>query len=139
VGADGSVWIVGTNPFGTEGDFGIHRWAENNWVGVEGGGVRIDVDPSGNPWMVNAKGEIFRRVKDKWERLPGHAKDIGVGADGTVWIIGTNPFSTEGDFGPHRWAENDWLGVEGGGVQISVDKSGLPWMVNSMGNIFRRQ
>ncbi|HEU4679290.1 MAG TPA: tectonin domain-containing protein, partial [Terrimicrobiaceae bacterium] len=79
VGADGSVWIIGTNPSGTADNFGVHRWTGKDWQGVEGGGVRIDVDPKGNPWVVNAKGEIFRRVKDTWQHLPGAAKDIGVG------------------------------------------------------------
>ena len=139
VGADGSVWIIGINPSATPEDFGPHSWTGKDWRGVEGGGVRIDVDPSGNPWMVNSKGEIFRRVKDAWERLPGFAKDIGVGADGSVWIIGTNPSEATNNFGAHRWTGKDWLGVEGGGVQISVDKSGLPWMVNATGNIFNRR
>jgi hypothetical protein len=139
VGADGSVWIIGTNPIGTVDNFGIHRWTGSDWVGIEGGGVRIAVDQSGNPWIVNANGEIFQRVDDKWNRLPGFAKDIGVGADGSAWIIGTNRVGTAGNFGIHRWTGNNWVGIEGGGVQISVDHSGLPWIVNSTGNIFRRQ
>jgi Tectonin domain len=136
VGADGSVWIIGTNPSGTKDNFGAHKWTGKEWRGVEGGGVRIDVDPSGNPWMVNAKGEIFRRVKNTWKPVPGSAKDIGIGADGTVWIIGTKPSGTADDFGVHQWTGKDWRGVEGGGVQISADKTGKPWMVNAMGNIF---
>jgi Tectonin domain len=139
VGADGSVWIIGTNPSATPDDFGAHKWTGKDWQGVEGGGVRIDVDPSGNPWMVNSKGEIFRRVNDTWQRVPGSAKDVGVGADGSVWIIGTNPSEPADNFGVHRWTGKDWFGVEGGGVQISVDKSGLPWMVNAAGNIFIRK
>jgi hypothetical protein len=139
VGADGSVGIIGTNPSGNKDNFGAHRWTGKDWQGVEGGGVRIDVDPKGNPWMINAKGEIFRRVKDTWQHLPGSAKDIGVGADGSVWIIGTNPSGNKDNFGVHKWTGKDWAGVEGGGVQISVDKSGSPWMVNAMGNIFTRK
>ena len=26
------------------------------------GGISIDVGPTGNPWIVNSKGEIFERV-----------------------------------------------------------------------------
>ena len=74
-----------------------------------------------------------------WDQLPGFAKDIGVGGDGSVWIIGTNPGGTEHDFGIHKWTGSNWRGIEGGGVQISVDSSGLPWIVNSMGNIVRRR
>ena len=72
-----------------------------------------------------------------WDQLPGFAKDIGVGGDGSVWIIGTNPGGTEHDFGIHKWTGSNWQGIEGGGVEISVDSSGLPWVVNSMGNIVR--
>src|SRR6478672_8915538 len=139
VGGDGSVWIIGTNPGGTKHDFGIHKWTGSNWQGVEGGGVRIDVDQRGNPWIVNSKGEIFRRANDRWEHLPGFAKDIGVGGDGSVWIIGTNPSGTAHDFGIHKWTGSNWQSIEGGGVQISVDSAGLPWIVNSMGNIFKRR
>ena len=117
VGGDGSVWIIGTNPGGTEHDFGIHKWTGSNWQGIEGGAVRIDVDQSGNPWIVNSNGEIFRRVNDRWEHLPGFAKDIGVGGDGSVWIIGTNPRGTEHDFGIHKWTGSNWQGIEGGGSQ----------------------
>jgi hypothetical protein len=137
-GADGSVWIIGTNPSATPDDFGAHMWTGKDWRGVEGGGVRIDVDPSGNPWMVNSKGEIFRRANDTWQRMPGFAKDVGVGANGSIWIIGTNPTATPDDFGAHMWTGKDWRGVEGGGVRIDVDPSGNPWMVNSKGEVFRR-
>ncbi len=34
-----------------------------------------------------------------WVQLPGFAKDIGVGGDGSLWIIGTNPSGTAHDFG----------------------------------------
>ena len=139
VGGDGSVWIIGTNPRGTAHDFGIHKWTGSNWQGIEGGGVRIDVDQSGNPWIVNSNGEIFRRVNNRWEHLPGFAKDIGVGGDDSVWIIGTDPRGTAHDFGIHKWTGSNWQGIEGSGVEISVDSSGLPWIVNSMGNIVRRR
>ena len=82
------------------------------------------------------RGAGFAQTGQAWRQVPGSAKDIGVGADGSVWIIGTNPSGTKDNFGVHRWTGKDWFGVEGGGVQISVDKSGEPWMVNALGNIF---
>jgi hypothetical protein len=81
-------------------------------------------------------GASFAQSGETWHQLPGSAKDIGVGADGTVWIIGTDPSGTADDFGAHKWTGKEWRGVEGGGVQISADKTGKPWMVNAMGNIF---
>jgi hypothetical protein len=42
--------------------------------------------------------------------MPGLAKDITIGGDGTVWVIGTNPEG--GGFGIYRWIE-EWQKVEG--------------------------
>ena len=54
-----------------------------------------------------------------FEKLPGLARDIGVGGDGSAWIIGT-------DSGVYKWNGNDWDRMEGQGVAISVDRSGQP-------------
>jgi hypothetical protein len=140
-GANGSVWVIGTDPVGTGQDFGVHRWTGSTWENIDGGGVRIDVDERGNPWLINSAGEIFQRVGDGWEKRPGLARDIGIGADGSVWIIGTNrigidPF--QHNFGIWRWTGSDWESIDGGGVQISVDKDGVPWVVNFSGQIFIR-
>jgi Tectonin domain len=139
-GSEGA-WVIGTNPVGTAQDFGIFRWAGDieTWVSVDGGGVRIAVEgiPT-NPWIVNSAGEIFRRVNNQWERLPGLANDVGVGGAGAAWIIGTNRVGTSGDFGIFKWTGTEWEEVEGGGVAIAVDGAGIPWVINSNGEIFRR-
>ena len=138
VGADGSVWIIGTKPIGAAGDFGIYKFIGNNWAGVNGGAVRIAVGPNGVPWIVNSAGQIFRREGDAWKPLPGRAKDIGVGADGSVWIVGTKPIGAAGDFGIYKLTGANWTSVDGGGVRIAVGPDGMPWIVNSAGQIFRR-
>ncbi len=135
IGADGSVWIVGTNP--VSGGYGIYKWDGENWEGVDGGAVRIDVDPQGNPWIVNDNGYIFRRVDNSWVQLFGAAKDIGIGADGSVWIVGTNPVS--GGYGIYKWDGKNWKVVDGGAVQISVDKYGIPWVVNLSNHTYRKK
>jgi len=129
----GSVWIIGTNP--VIGGYGIYRWDGRNWEIVsDDGAVRIDVDPQGNPWIVNDNGSIYRRVGDHWEQLFGTAKDIGIGANGSVWIIGTNTVS--GGYGINRWDGKNWEGVDGGALQISVDRDGIPWVVDSLNHIY---
>jgi hypothetical protein len=77
---------------------------------------------------------------DTWERVLGNnALDIGVGAEGSVWIVGEN---------------NDvfkWLGVNSWGAatltpaqalirasRISVGLNGVPWFVETNGNVRRR-
>jgi hypothetical protein len=65
-------------------------------------------------------------------------KDIGVGADGSVWLIGTNPVGAGSDFGVYKWNGTNWDGVDGGRVRIAVGPGGLAWLVNSVGQIFLR-
>jgi hypothetical protein len=137
IGANGSVWIIGTNT--VSGGYGIYRWDWDgeNWEGIDHGAVRIDVDPQGNPWIVKDNGNIYKRVGNKWEQLFGTAKDIGIGANGSVWIIGTNPVS--GGYGIYRWDRENWKGIDGGAEQISVDRNGIPWVVNSSNHIYRKK
>jgi Tectonin domain len=132
VGADGSLWVIGTN--GTTGGFGIFRWNGTSWDQVDGGGVRIAVDPNGAPWVVNNRNQIFQMVGGTWELRPGAGTDIGVGADGSVWVIGTN--GTTGGFGIFRWNGTSWDQVDGGGVNISVDEGGPALVTNDRNHIF---
>jgi hypothetical protein len=133
VGANGSVWIVGTNP--VSGGYGVYKWNGTGWTGIDGGGVRIAVDPVGNPWLLNDAGRIFRRNGDKWIQLPGAAKDIGIGKDGSVWVIGM--LEVNGGFSVHKWNGVYWDKIDGGGIRIAVDPDGNPWIINNAGQIFR--
>jgi len=87
VGANGAVFTIGTNR--SDGGHGIWKWTGNQWQSLPGGGVRIAVDPSGNPWVVNDRGTIFQWRGGDWAKLPGGATDIGIGANGSVFITGT--------------------------------------------------
>ena len=76
---------------------------------------------------------------DSWFEMPGGGKDIGVGADGTVWAIGLGPV-IGGNFAIHKWNESSfsWQSSDGGGVRIAVAPDGVPWVLNAAGQIFRR-
>ena len=131
-GSNGSVWIVGTNP--VPGGYGIYRWSGSGWTAIPGGAVRIAVDPSGNPWVVNSTGHIYHWVGNSWTSYPGLASDIGVGANGSVWIVGTNP--VPGGYGIYRWSGSGWAAIPGGAVRIAVGPAGNPWVVNSTGHVY---
>ena len=63
-----------------------------------------------------------------WKRLSGAAHDIGIGADGTVWVIGTNKEGS--DFGIYRWNGKAWDKIPGAAVRIAVGPKGHPWGTN---------
>jgi len=133
VGANGTVWVIGWTA--VPGGYNIARWNGNFWEEVPGGAVRIDVDPNGNPWIVNDAGLIFRWNGQTWEGIGGQARDVGIGANGTVWVIGWTAVS--GGYNIARWNGNFWEEVPGGAVRIDVDLNGNPWIVNDAGLIFR--
>ena len=55
-----------------------------------------------------------------WVQLPGAGNDIGVGANGTVWVIGTN--AEAGGYGIYRMnASRNWDKIPGSAVRIDVD------------------
>jgi hypothetical protein len=85
VGANGTVWVIGTNP--VQGGYGIYRWTGSGWAGIPGGATRIAVDPSGNALVVNNSNNIFRYTGSGWTLLDGAATDIGVGADGSLALV----------------------------------------------------
>jgi hypothetical protein len=131
IGANGSVWVVGTNP--VAGGYGIWHWNGGGWTAVQGvGAVRIAVDPSGNPWVVNSAHQIYRWTGKSWTSIPGMAAtDIAVGANGWVWVLDTTPvvggYEIRQYLGPHTWRT-----LPGGAIRIAVDPSGNPWVVNAV-------
>jgi predicted Zn-dependent protease len=78
-------------------------------------------------------------IYDTWFQMPGAGKDIAVGADGTVWVIGLGAV-VGGNFAIHKWNEGtgNWEASDGGAVRIAVSPTGVPWVVNAAGQIFRR-
>ena len=132
VGANGSVWVVGTNP--VPGGYGIYQWNAKTWTPLAGGAVTIAVDPAGNPWITNSAHHIFHHSSAGWTAYPGSATDIAVGANGSVWVVGTNP--VPGGYGIYQWNANTWTPLAGGAVTIAVDPAGNPWITNSAHHIF---
>jgi hypothetical protein len=97
--------------------------------------VRIDVHPDGNPWIVNSSNRIYRWNGSQWIQLPGEATEIGIGKDGSVFILGKSSIS--GGHKVLKWTGSTWLQYPGAAVAIDVDTAGRPWIVNSAGNISR--
>lgn len=65
---------------------------------------------------------------------PGAATDISVGANGSVWVIGTK--TVAGGHAIYRWNGTGWTAAAGGAVTIAVDPSGHPWVTNSSHQIY---
>jgi Tectonin domain len=133
-GAEGSTYAIGCNK--TFGGYGVFKWNGSNWTALNGGGRRITVASDGAPWIVNDQGAIYRRVNNDWQFVPGCAKDIGAGGNGSMWIVGCN--SAFGGYGLYRRDGNNWTSVDGAGVRIAAGPDGLARLVNNQGAIYQR-
>ena len=91
-----------------------------------------------NVWAVNQAGLIYHLNSQYfWIPVAGRATDIGVGANGTVWIIGKQNVS--GSYDIERWMGTQFVKVPGGAVRVDVGPWGTPWVVNASGDIFYRK
>ena len=72
--------------------------------------------------------------KSKWVRVAGAAVDVGSGANGKTWVIGTNKVG--GGYGIYRW-DGKWTNIKGGAVRVDVGPGGHAYVVNNKGNIYR--
>jgi len=136
VGTDNTLWLLNNNNLSLIQRIDLKTSMLDRSMGTSA--VRLDVGGVGNGehWAVQADGKITRRTQGfNWETKPGLAMDIGVGANGTVWVIGKN--AVPGGFGIYRWSGNDWTNVAGGAVRIDVDPQGNAWVVNSAGDVFQ--
>ena len=126
VGADGEAWIVRPNE-------AVARLNGDAWEDTDGRAVRVSVRPDGIPVVSNSEGRIFR-LEGTWieDELDGRARDVGVGSDGTLWVIGS-------DGGTYRRLPTRWERVPGIATNISVAPDGAPWITDAAHDILRRE
>lgn len=73
--------------------------------------------------------EIF-----EWSRFTDRlATDIGVAADGNVWIVGTD--ARPGGFGVYRWSGRVWEPHNVGAARVEVAPGGAAWLITDSGTL----
>jgi chitinase len=132
VGANGSVWVIGTNVL--PGGYGIYKWNGTGWTKASGAAVKIAVDQRGNPWVINSSHHIYHWSGTTWIPMSGAATDISVGANGSVWAIGTNVLP--GGYGIYKWNGTGWTKASGAAVNIAVNPHGIPWIIDPGHHIY---
>src|SRR5687767_2644190 len=103
----------------------IRKFVGGTWQTVPGKAVRVAVDKSGNPWVVNSGGEVYEFKNNTFYSLPvSPAKDIAVAGD-SVWILGN-------DGSVSRWADGKQTPAGGRDFQqLICDYSGSPWAIGA--------
>jgi hypothetical protein len=139
VGANGnSVWII-SNKSAPSGGYKVYKLNGTSWQYMNGAGIAIDVDPSGNPWLVNSSNVLYKYSSGTWIQQNKTARDVGVGADGSVYIV-SNELADSKGYKIYKLNLNgtSWQQIpNGSGTEISCDKDGNPWIVDSQGSVFQ--
>ena len=135
-GADGTVCMIGADRIDSQG-YGIYKWnaTTRSWDVIPTSGVRVAVDPQGNPWVAEADNQLWIYRGSRWY-LMGQAIDVGIGAEGSVYIVGDTPNGPGGN-AIYKRVGNGWEQILGAAVRISVDPNGNPWVVNAEGKVYR--
>ena len=102
---------------------------------MSGGAVKIGVGSQSHIWCVTEFSQIFRWNGSDWDWILGVGSDVGVGSDGSVWVVST--IATTGGNEIFLWNGADWVKQPGGAVAISVGSADHIWDVNDVGEIFR--
>jgi hypothetical protein len=132
VGANGQAFMIG--PINSSFGGSIYKWNGSAWQEISGLAVKIDVGPDGAPWVINKENKIFRgNGSGGWTQLPSRAIDIAVGANGDVYITGTDNTANGGKV--YRWTGTAWQYINKYAVHISSDKNGDPWVINKTNKV----
>ena len=123
--ADGVLFIPDVNYQGTT------LWVELEWVGA----TRFQLADYGPNRSTTAQPGLTGQPT--WIRFDGNASDVGIGADGSVWVVGKD--ERPGGFGIYFRDGNSWQRVDGAALRIDVGPDGEPWIINDRDEIYRRQ
>jgi len=165
--ANETIWATGKNLTAVKdnqgnsvGGFVWRRNGSGGWDkiiqpgGVPAGGEQLDVDPNGRAWIANNLGNIFRYTPNQGF-VPVNAPlntdpagpnmqafDIGIGAQGDLWITSTTR-PGPGGFEVLGWTGSNWAqvppapaGTPPSAITITSGSSKDPWVATSNGNIY---
>ena len=126
-GADGNMWY--TDSRGRVYTMPATAGTSSNLV--QDSYSRVAGSPDGSFWAVKADGTISVPVGRAIRTIPGKAQDVGVGANGAVWITGP-------DDSISVFTGTGWERVTYGAARwVSVGADGAPWVVNRTGELYR--
>ncbi len=114
----------------------VEKWEplSQSWKPVPGQlARRIALDIRGKPWIVTPKGQIMRWEDGAWIGLPGIARDIALGADGSAVIVDGNGQLRKLRMSPVRWVPYEGVTDV---AAAGLTPNGGPWVALGDGRIF---
>jgi hypothetical protein len=139
----GTPWATGCHK-GTGGNYNVYQMqTDGKWVLMQSdvAAPGLSVSPEGNPWALNAAGQILYWNGSKFveNAAGGCAISIGVGPNsrgltkGTPWITGCTP---ESGISPiynvyQMQTGGKWVKMQSyAGLEVAVSPEGNAWVIN---------
>jgi hypothetical protein len=130
ISAKGAVLAVGQ-----QGEL-WHWKSRNNWGTMPGQFEQVTLDAGGTAWALDAQGKIFRFQGSYWQELPGSARRVAAGPDGSVWIVALDDRLMQWNL-----RANDWVAVTIPALakisRLAIGADGRPWVVAAAGAVQR--
>mmetsp|Transcript_16459 Transcript_16459/g.14152 ORF Transcript_16459/g.14152 Transcript_16459/m.14152 type:complete len:331 (+) Transcript_16459:2859-3851(+) len=103
-GSDGMIHIAHTNKYNY-----YWSWESNKWTyGTARTATNIAGDIDGSEYIIDTNGQIYRQTGKAFKRLSGAATEIAVGADGSVFVLGTNKVTGGQGIYKYRHQAKNW-------------------------------
>jgi hypothetical protein len=128
----GALWSLGCSRYG--GGWRVQYYNSNPPVDTIGGGVYIDVDNTGRPWVTTSDGNIHYKNtaapdKGAWTQLRGSAYEVAVADPSMPWVIARS------DRKLNQWTAGWDLMSPFRGEDIDLQTNGTAWATDAAGNI----
>jgi hypothetical protein len=146
----GDAWVLGETA-DSDGNYSVYQWQDQKWVKQPGAGTHIAVSPGGNPWLINASGEVSYWDGSAFTAAPkACATWIAVGPNfngskyGDAWITGCENGAL-GNNSIYELQNSKWVKQPGSAFRIAVSPAppngispdrGRPWTIDASGNIY---
>lgn len=130
ISAKGAVLALGQN-----GE--IWYWKGNNIWGVLPGALEyVTIDTAGVAWGLDVQGKIVRYQGSYWEELPGKARLIKAGPDGSIWIVSQDNQLMKWNVRDNTWIPSA-LSLTPTVKRLAISADGKPWILENDGTVQR--
>jgi tectonin-like protein len=114
----------------------LHRWNPKEKkleLTVSTNAIRIDIDPKGDPWIINADGSVSVYKNQTWQFIEANLVDISISPEGQVFGVNDRGYLTQWQPKLKNWKRvSKFANVS----SVSIGLNAKPWLVLKDGKVF---
>ena len=115
----------------------IWHWKSKNIWGVLPGALEhITIDTAGIAWGVDSQGKVVRYQGSYWEELPGKARLIKAGPDGSIWMVTQDNHLMQWNVRSQAWTPAISSPIPAI-KRLAINADGKPWVLDNDGKVRR--